>query len=140
MIWKLSRKARNRLTKLRELLLLDARRKRGIKFDMSTFGIVKDGGAPGMDCGTRACALGLAALSGQFRGLSLSIDCYSIARILWKGSYIGAFHAGELAFDIPDSLAWTLFTSGVMKKSKGAAAERELAGLIKNILAGKDVQ
>lgn len=67
---------RRALEKMRDLLREDAARDDGVKFDLNTWarpsnGIFLEEDEPSMGCGTTACAVGLAALSGRFRGLSL---------------------------------------------------------------------
>lgn len=56
---------KRRLLKLAALLEADAKNKKGIQFDLGTWG--QGNMAPGLNCGTTACAMGLAALSGVFR-------------------------------------------------------------------------
>jgi hypothetical protein len=64
---KVSRRTGNaRLLKLAKLLEDDAKRKKGICFDLGTWGRIKDTEKP-LSCGTTACAMGLAALSGAFK-------------------------------------------------------------------------
>src|SRR4051812_18831228 len=82
---------RRRLLKLADLLEADAKNKKGVKFDLEVIAqrsvpntdvygfedsdFLPDDTVP-IDCGTTACAFGLAALSGVFRrqGLSYTID------------------------------------------------------------------
>jgi hypothetical protein len=67
---------KDRLLKLARLLMANAKNKKGVKFDLTSWGSVEDVGGKTdmskpvkMDCGTTACAAGLAAISGQFKGL-----------------------------------------------------------------------
>lgn len=68
-----SRLNKQALLKLADLLENDAKRKNGVKFDQFTFGKVYDPRKP-ISCNTVACQLGLAALSGSFKGLSFRLD------------------------------------------------------------------
>jgi hypothetical protein len=141
MIYKLSAKAKKRLLKLRDLLLKDARRKNGIKFDMFDWGTSKTP-EPKMDCGTQACALGLAAISGEFKrqGLDFRVfnhepddsDEYGLD-ITLHGVTNDNFFIGAKVFDIPYELSQVLFSpSG--QNTQGAVAERELAKHIASIV------
>lgn len=70
---------KRRLLKLRTLLLADARRKKGIKFDLGSWAKPADRTLPftrsdpvPLDCGTKACAVGLACISGAFKRSGLT--------------------------------------------------------------------
>ena len=87
---KVSKRIGNRrLLKLADMLEADAKNKKGIKFDLRIVGQVSDINQyyntskkfePKLDCGTSACAMGLAAISGKFKraGLSYRVRNYSI--------------------------------------------------------------
>lgn len=53
------------LLRLVKLLERDANDAAGVQFDMNIWGKIKDQANP-ISCGTQACAMGLAALSGEF--------------------------------------------------------------------------
>ena len=66
----------DRLLRLARLLREDAANPKGVKFDMGTWGKAGVLRTPGVSCGTAACAMGLAALSGEFaaEGLKAKIE------------------------------------------------------------------
>jgi len=60
---------KRRLLKLADLLEADAKNKKGVKFDLGTWGNLNEGTPEEevISCGTTACAAGLAAMSGAFK-------------------------------------------------------------------------
>ena len=141
-----SDKARDRLLRLARLLRADAKRKTGVKFDMSTFCITEGDEDPGVNCGTRACALGLAALSGEFKAEGLR---FKVVRDIWGRpkktidfTYRGDDMFGnEMAvaakvFDIPEMVALWLFGGEASKHEEGAKAELEMAEIIEKCAKG----
>ena len=75
----------DRLKRLVALLERDASNPEGVQFDLGTWASPAGGGMtwdtaeqPKVDCGTRACAMGLAAISGEFtaEGLSHQFEPY----------------------------------------------------------------
>ena len=66
---------KRRLLKLAAMLQADAKNKKGIQFDIGTVGRPStdiftpfDASKPiPLDCGTTACAMGLAVISGEFK-------------------------------------------------------------------------
>jgi hypothetical protein len=72
---------KDRLLKLAKLLVANAKNKKGVKFDLNSWAIMEDvdvkpdtNQSVKMDCRTTACAAGLAAISGQFKGLGYQLS------------------------------------------------------------------
>ena len=129
---------KRRLLKLADLLEADAKNKNGIKFNLKTWGDVRNEASP-LSCGTTACALGLAALSGKFRRAGLG---YHIAhgglQITSMGSS-GEIGAAMEVFDLYFREALWLFLPfayGRLPKTK-AAGERIVAKRIRDFVAAK---
>ena len=141
-----SEKARNRLLRLSRLLRADAKRKTGVMFDMTTFCSTGEDDEPGVNCGTRACALGLAALSGEFKaeGLRYKVapNDWGFARKTIEFTYRGDnMFDDEMAiaakvFDIPETVAVWLFGGDASKHEEGAKAELEMAEIIEKAAKG----
>lgn len=133
---------KRRLLKLADLLEKDARRKRGIRFNMRTWGNINNPKKP-LSCGTQACAMGLAALSGAFRheGLSAVIreDGDFQFKVSGKKTYNG-FRASRKFFRINSRNAERLFEAddvGLPDEGRGARAELAVAKRIRDFVAGK---
>lgn len=141
---------KRRLLKLADLLEADARKKRGIKFDL---GVVVNVGKVGpnkevkLDCGTTACAMGLAAISGAFarQGLSYKVESDELwpsdATIFTtiNGRKREYDRAAMKVFDITFKQATFLFTPSTYENTpRGAAGERFVAQRIRNFVAGKE--
>lgn len=96
----------DRLIKLAELLEADAANPHGIKFDLGQWGSVTSGDVDAMvdiSCGTAACAMGLAVLSGAFSGVGLynaSISMREIIPAIRGESDDGGFCAAAALFGI----------------------------------------
>lgn len=145
---------RRRLNKLIKLLEQDAKNKKGIKFDLAVVGRPSDyaeysnGAAPRavpLDCGTTACAMGLAALSGKFKedGLSYKInEQNSYIELKWKGRVNFYVDAAVKLFGISRAQASYLFDpySYNFNQCEGAKGERTVIRRIKNILEGKKIR
>lgn len=144
----LSATAKKRLRLLAKLLRADARRKNGIKFDMGTFGDFKTP-EPTMDCGTRACAFGLAAISGKFKRVGLDYEVKPRERFMgdvenyrmiftYKGDSFGQndMEVASHVFDIPESLAGWLFGGQASRIKRGAKAEIQMAEIIEKTVKG----
>src|SRR5258706_528932 len=101
---------KRRLLKLADLLEADAKNKNGIKFDMADWGLVADPENP-LSCGTDACAMGLAALSGAFRraGLTASTPAGGRISFFWRGHESDGISAATKLFDIDRNDATDLF-------------------------------
>lgn len=127
---------KKRLLKLADLLEADAKNKKGIKFDMYGWGVVSDPLNP-VSCGTAACAMGLAALSGAFKRAGL--DYYlppnaSLLRFTWKGVATDGFTAGAALFGISEEDSMTIFSADTAHDT-GASAERRRAKIIRQFVA-----
>lgn len=79
----MNRTGKRRALKLADLLEKDAKNKKGIRFDLSTVftaTALEEGKdipsdyVPEVSCGTTACAMGLAAISGEFKRAGLSFQ------------------------------------------------------------------
>ena len=105
---------KRRLLKLADLLEADAKNKRGLQFNLSEWGTSLDYGSPAsISCGTTACAMGLAVLSGAFKRAGLSNffpkGSSGVSPVFRKGRKIYAgFEAAVALFDIShdDSCGW----------------------------------
>lgn len=126
---------KRRLLKLADLLEADAKNKKGIKFDLGTWGTIGDEEKP-LSCGTTACAMGLAAVSGAFsrQGLKHDPDYYRIT-FLWKGSRIDGLPAAQKLFDISMRQAEEFFLPNGDHPIDGAKAEKALAQRIRDFVA-----
>jgi hypothetical protein len=135
---------RRRLLKLADLLEADARKKRGISFNLNTVGTTimwLDSRKPiALDCGTEACAMGLAAISGAFKrqGLSYKIIGRFIETTL-NGRVQGYDKSAMDVFNLSMQEADFLFTpcSYPQEIRLGAPAERYVAKRIRDFVAGK---
>lgn len=115
---------KKRLLKLAELLEADAKNKKGVKFSMPSWGYVEDKSAP-ISCGTQACAMGLAALSGAFKQAGLD---YYLAdghvQFTVKGANMHGASAAEEIFGITYDDSMKLFENW---KGAGVGRRAELA-------------
>lgn len=139
---------KQRLLKLADLLTTDARRKKGIKFDLFTVaqsGSAEDGTMK-VDCGTQACAIGLAAISGEFKraGLSYKISQHRIDQrfniiTLIRGEEKHWPDAAKDLFGLNKTEIEFLFTPCAYpdEMHRGAKAERFVAKRIRDFVAGK---
>lgn len=154
-----------RLERLASLLERDAANETGVKFDLGTWASPGDSSKawhdnselPRVDCGTSACALGLAAISGEFEadGLTAIYEPFASASVdpvtgkprayhLYPAykthpegyQYLG-FDAGEHFFDITDDDAKYLFDPDCYANTiLGADGEREVALRIREFAKG----
>lgn len=133
------------LLKLANLLDTNAANPNGVKFDYDYWGHVPRDTEVAMNCGTTACALGLAAISGQFPGLSYvmgrwdpHIKAYWL-EITDSEKRIGSpFLYAATVFDIPRGDAKLLFLHMHITKN-GAEGERQLAGIIRRYVNGENL-
>ena len=143
---------KRRLMKLAAMLLADAKNANGIKFDIGTVGKPSDNtlfqeNAPiALDCGTTACAMGLAALSGEFKKVGLSYrsnpgDYPQQIECKWKGRITDYDKAAMRLFNITQNQANYLFSSWTypFHKKTGAKGEREVVRRIKQVVVGKNI-
>lgn len=143
-----------RLLKLADLLTADAKRKNGVKFNLSSWGDVSDP-ENAMSCGTQACAFGLAALSGAFKRAGLDYELGDVKRnygvpdgngnptefqeieFRWKGHTKGMNYIAGQLFGLTENEADELFggTPGPhCQTTRGAEAERAVAKRIKALV------
>lgn len=135
---------KRRLLKLADLLEEDAANKKGVKFDLGTVGEASDWRVekfePGLNCGTIACAMGLAAISGAFKraGLSYRVRDQDIETTI-KRRRISYVIAAIKIFEIDEPAAHFLFTPGNYGSDhpQGARGERRVAKRIRDFVAGK---
>lgn len=142
---------RKRLLKLADLLEKDAKNRKGIQFDMGTWGVTKKDPKDPVSCGTQACAMGLAALSGAFESAGLTGEL--VPDSAW-GPSRKRFHV-EFRFDGQvvegEEAAAELFGMSVVDASalfgdwpkdikKGAVAEKKMAARLRNYVNGEVVQ
>lgn len=144
----MERKYRDRLNKLADLLDADAANKKGIRFNLGLLAFVDKKDDP-LSCGTQACAIGLAALSGKFNraGMRVIMDSHSPTNSItigytktggdkdirweWEAAAKGVFGLtlGEVQW---------LFTEGAYAYTgrMGASAERAVAARLRRMAAG----
>jgi hypothetical protein len=135
---------KRRLLKLADLLEANAKNKKGVKFDLETVARSRSlGKTMPLDCGTTACAMGLAAISGAFKRQGLSyyiVQPYGVNLTVHGDS----MHYADVAmrmFDLTLHEAHYLFSPGhaPFKTYKGARAERLVAKRIRALVAGEDI-
>lgn len=137
---------KRRLLKLADLLEADAKNKAGVKFNLGT--VIDVDAAPEkgkpveLNCGTSACAMGLAAISGEFKrhGLSYKILTNGIVETTIDGRVRRYDRAAMTIFGISMDEADFLFTPSFYPCDmdlRGAAAERYVAKRIRDFVAGK---
>lgn len=145
---------RERLLRLAGALEADATNPKGIRFDLSYWATTHNGVdtldyrqayesfQPGdkipLDCGTAACAMGFAAISGIFApdGLSYEITpCYGLVPVYQKGtlSEMSGFSAAQALFGISYHDALVLFSSERYVDTEGADAEREVVRRLREL-------
>lgn len=132
---------KRRLLKLADLLEADAKNKKGIKFDIGAWGY-SDSGEFTVSCGTTACAMGLAVVSGAFKRAGLraryigSADDGGVTMIPIFGSHHG-FDAAVQLFGISPGDAEYLFSGDhyAISEGTGARGERTVAKRIRAFVA-----
>lgn len=131
---------KRKLLKLADLLEKDAANPKGVKFDIRTWG--SSNKEPNVSCGTAACAMGLAALSGAFRGLKAKpAYCFwepdTNYITPWFDDHEGMDAASAL-FDIRYEEAEWLFdpTSYSASRQTGKRGELAVAKRIRDFAAG----
>jgi len=142
---------KKRLLKLADLLDADAKNKKGIKFDLNQWArpassevqFTEDEGVP-VDCGTAACAVGLACISGAFKRSGFYYRlcyCEGPSRLHVVPTFNGKedMDAVDEFFDISCAESNHLFQahSYPKTKQKGALGERAVAKRIRDFSAGK---
>jgi hypothetical protein len=143
---------KTRLRRLIKLLEADAKNKQGVQFDLSTVGRPSDFDQKAfsgkkvipLNCGTTACAMGLAAISGSFKkeGLSFMVGTNSYIFPRWKRREVDYDDAAVKLFGISLTEAHYLFAPWAYPYSKriGATAEKHVIKRIKKILEGKRIR
>lgn len=130
-----------RLLKLADLLDEDAKNKKGIKFDMYQWGRVKNADHP-VSCGTHACALGFAALTGKFKGLGASISPDGRVRFKLDDILVEPDEVSKEIFGLTeDQFKYLFIGSAYLENEKfgvagmeGAKAERRVAKRIRRLV------
>ncbi len=141
---------KRRLMKLADLLEADAKNKKGVKFNLCTVvtpsrGLSLDSKEVPVSCGTQACAMGLAAISGAFKraGLFYRIDAglkMLFVETTMNGLVTEYDDAAAELFDITVDEAGFLFSPNYYPRrlpKTGARGERIVAKRIRDFVAGK---
>ena len=139
---------KRRLLKLADLLEADAKNKNGVKFDLGGWGHSIGREAPvSVSCGTTACAMGLAVLSGAFEKDGLRNNFGPEARSIVpeliatgrRRKRLCGFEAVDALFDLTDKQSSWLFIDESYPPSKraGARGERAVAKRIRAFVAGE---
>lgn len=131
---------KQRLLKLAGLLEKHARSKKGVKFDLKYWGEtekIKD--LTKADCGTTACAVGLACVSGEFKRAGLDFRVDDHGNIVPTFDDYDEFTAVNRFFGIDQHESKFLFVdkSYPKKERAGAAGERAVAKRIRDFVSGK---
>lgn len=137
---------KKRLLKLADLLEADAKNRKGIKFDLAVVARKEEGDSqrdfrpgeqPTIDCGTAACAIGLACLSGAFKRAELTwhIDEWGFEPMV--AGKVG-FEEAYRVFGLDEEYGDFLFLPDAYDKPMtGARGERGVAKRIRDFVAGK---
>jgi hypothetical protein len=139
---------KKRLLKLARLLEEDAKNKKGVKFDLGVIAAPADittgwvgRWKPGIDCGTAACAVGLACLSGAFKRAGLGYVMRNPVQIV--PSYRGEEGWGteQVFFGITHVESRFLFNacSYPYAQRTGAVGERSVARRIRKFVADRTI-
>jgi len=125
------------LTKLADLLEADAAKEDGLKFDLNTWAhdvSFDENYVSALNFGTSGCAMGLAAISGQFPGLTL--DPYLMMPVFGRDlQHKSGLDAAVAAFGLTYGEAARLFLPDSYTETTGAIAELEVAARIRQLLA-----
>lgn len=146
---------KKRLLKLVRLLEKDAKNKKGIKFDLDvvaqhsrpgredSWGVCSQqfikGETPTLDCGTAACAVGLAAISGAFKreGFTYTITVHWGIEPKYKRT-VGFGSAECRFFELRKEESEFLFgPDSYAGRMVGARGELRVAKRIRDFVAGK---
>jgi hypothetical protein len=132
---------KRRLLKLADLLEEDAANKKGIKFDLGLWGASDEDDAPvSVSCGTTACAMGLAVVSGAFKRAGLT-NYYGDSgdRICPVFEGYDGFEAAQRLFKISQDQSFFLFDQSQypIGSTSGARGERYVAKRIRDFVSGK---
>lgn len=136
-----------RLLKLAALLEVDADKTDGIKFNLETWGDATEGYVS-HSCGTTACAVGLAIVSGAFKdeGLNNADEMDEPGedglRSVWPGfGDLQGWPAVRAFFDLDRSESEFLFDQDEYPEEyrTEAKGERYVAARIREFVAGKEI-
>lgn len=143
---------KRRLIRLAALLEKDAKNKTGVKFDLDRWGETEKAKKfVKADCGTTACAVGLACVSGAFKkdGLTFELDDKGFIYpkmsnpnwdgIIYSQSVLSGEDAVNELFGLTKQETRFLFFSQHYpeKETKGAVGELAVARRIRDFVAGK---
>ena len=126
------------LLKLADLLEADANNPHGVRFNLGTWITTSKGAAPEMSCGTQACAMGLAAISGIFKDEGLTYDHGDVQLITSHGLRYSGFFAAARLFKIDVTAAIKLFSPDAYDVRHGIKAELAVAERIRKGVATGD--
>jgi hypothetical protein len=136
---------RENLAKLEALLIADAGNKNGIRFNINDVGTIRQdplwrkvtlSTRPVLSCRTSGCAMGLAAMSGQFDRLGYTVGRSGWVAIRLDGAEQTYSFAAMQIFDIDYPTARFLFSPDYYPSEleEGAAGELEVARRIRVLL------
>ncbi len=143
---------KDRIQRFIDLLKADAANPKGVKFDMGVWthpeGAVSRRDVPvgtkevKVDCGTHACALGLAAISGVFKDDGLSFRVWterpddSVGMLIPTFGTLQEYEAGAAFLGITQQDANVLFDNNYYpyEKTRGADAELEVVKRLEYLL------
>lgn len=139
---------KQRLLKLAALLEADAKNRKGLKFDLGTWGESQKDTPVAVACHTTACAMGLAALSGAFarQGLTYKVSKVSEGdKFLALRQYINIRHGDFVDDEAAASLfgiemheaVWLFLPEYYKGTTKGREGELKVAKRIRDFVAGK---
>lgn len=137
---------KRRLLKLALLLEADAKKRKGLQFDLGTWGLSYEGGMA-VSCNTKACAMGLAALSGAFKRDGLTYEVVprfiedptlgSRINISFNGRGL-PINAAKRLFEITAPQAeWLFLPDSYEDCPVSKKGERIVAKRIRDFVAGK---
>lgn len=142
---------KRRLLKLAKLLEADAKKPKGVKFDLETWGQTEKAHQfVKADCGTQACAVGLACVSGSFKNEGLrfglddkgliypEVDNPGFSGLFYEPRSITGEEAVKHFFDLTKREARFLFFPQKYPKTKtrGQVGELYVAKRIRDFVAG----
>lgn len=128
---------KERLLRLAALLEKDAANENGLQFDLGGWGHTRNK-APSVSCGTQGCAVGLAAISGEFTqdGLTFYADRHYDCLLKIKPEYSvwSGWDAVEHFFEISYAEAHNLFDNRFYPTQTGSIAELAVAKRIREMV------
>lgn len=130
------------LLKLVDLLQADAKKKTGIQFDFSSWGLTRSPKKL-LSCETTACAMGLAVISGEFADLQPNLAYLRAGsiRATYRGRAVSMIEAAQKVFGLTTTDAKSLFVHrDGLRFIRGANAERAVAKRIREFVAGAELR